>query len=283
MRLWVGDGRGAWPCREVSGSARADGNMPGCSGVRSHPRPDTSIRLTSHWTSREWPVRHHAISRPGLWPILQDPLRRRSLASGRRAAVVRATLSVIAGPVGGHRRHGGGLRETRSVAGHASVADAMTFTLPMMIAVGHRGRRDPRDGIDGGGAARQSIVPPLCQVASARRLHPRAHHAVGEVPVRYHLTFLVSVIPLRFAGGKGSGSALRRYFTRLDRPKLSASDPNASVGTASARSCTPALHPTRAASTTLTLSRMRRADGSTSRRRTPVRGSRESFLTSMSR
>jgi hypothetical protein len=119
--------------------------------------------------------------------------------------VVRATLSVIAGLVvwvivvtaAGFVMRG-------AWPAYASVADAMTFTLPMMIARLAIGAvATLAMGLTVATVARQSIVPPLVSGVLLLAAFIPEHITLWEkFPVWYHLTFLLSLIPLTFAGGK---------------------------------------------------------------------------------
>ena len=119
--------------------------------------------------------------------------------------MVRATLSVIAGLVvwvivvtaAGFVMRG-------AWPAYASVADAMTFTLPMMIARLAIGAvATLAMGFTVAAAARQSIVPPLLSGVLLLAAFIPEHITLWEkFPVWYHLTFLLSLIPLSFAGGK---------------------------------------------------------------------------------
>ena len=79
----------------------------------------------------------------------------------------------------------------------------MTFTLPMLIAR----LVDKRVGNSRGGAGhrhhrpRSMIVRLMPGLLLLLGVHPGAHHAVEQFPVWYHLTFLLSLVPLTYLGG----------------------------------------------------------------------------------
>src|SRR5262245_14196719 len=91
----------------------------------------------------------------------------------------------------------------RSWPAYASVADAMTFTLPMMIARLSIGAL----ATTAAGLVTAAIVPQ----STIARLLPGVLLLVGFIPqhimlwdkfpVWYHLTFLLSLVPLTYVGG----------------------------------------------------------------------------------
>jgi hypothetical protein len=87
---------------------------------------------------------------------------------------------------------------------YASVADAMTFTLPMMIARLSIGA--VATGAAGWVAAtvsrRSTLATLLPGVVLLAGFIPQHIMLWEKFPVWYHLTFLFSLIPLVFLGGK---------------------------------------------------------------------------------
>jgi hypothetical protein len=87
---------------------------------------------------------------------------------------------------------------------YASVAEAMTFTLPMMIArltIGAAGT------LAGGRAAaavarRSDVAPLVCGVLLLAGFIPVHIGLWAKFPVWYHLTFLLSLVPLSYLGGR---------------------------------------------------------------------------------
>ena len=86
---------------------------------------------------------------------------------------------------------------------YAIVADAMTFTLPMMVARLSIGAvATVAAGWVAATVARGSVLAALPGVVLLAGFIPQ-HIALWEkFPVWYHLTFLLSLIPLAFLGGK---------------------------------------------------------------------------------
>ena len=87
---------------------------------------------------------------------------------------------------------------------YASVADAMTFTLPMMIA---RLSIGAVATVAAGWVAaiitrRSALATLLPGVILLAGFIPQHIMLWEKFPVWYHLTFLISLIPLTFAGGK---------------------------------------------------------------------------------
>ena len=129
--------------------------------------------------------------------------------------MVRATLSVIAGLVvwvlvvtlAGFVMRG-------AWPAYASVADAMTFTLPMMIvrlAIGAVATLAA--GCVAGMISRRSTIATLLPGVLLLAAFIPQHISLWEkFPIWYHLTFLISLIPLTFAGGRMASASgdLRR-------------------------------------------------------------------------
>jgi len=87
---------------------------------------------------------------------------------------------------------------------YASVADAMTFTLPMMIARLSIGAvaTVAAGWVAGTITRRSTIATVLPGVLLLLAFIPQHISLWEKFPVWYHLTFLLSLIPLTFAGGK---------------------------------------------------------------------------------
>jgi hypothetical protein len=87
---------------------------------------------------------------------------------------------------------------------YASVADAMTFTLPMMIARLSIGAvaTVAAGWVAGTITRRSTIATVLPGVLLLVAFIPEHISLWEKFPVWYHLTFLLSLIPLTFAGGK---------------------------------------------------------------------------------
>ena len=87
---------------------------------------------------------------------------------------------------------------------YASVADAMTFTLPMMMARLSIGAVATVSAgwVAGMIAGRSTIATVLPGVLLLVAFIPEHISLWEKFPVWYHLTFLLSLIPLTFAGGK---------------------------------------------------------------------------------
>src|SRR5262245_14113312 len=102
---------------------------------------------------------------------------------------------------------------------YASVADAMTFTLPMMIARLTIGAvATLAAGFTTATLARRSIVPSVVSGVLLLLAFIPQHIMLWEkFPVWYHLTFLVSLVPLAFAGAKLRPTATRASPSRAER------------------------------------------------------------------
>ena len=87
---------------------------------------------------------------------------------------------------------------------YASVADAMTFTLPMMIARLSIGAvaTVAAGWVAGTITRRSTIATVLPGVLLLVAFIPEHISLWEKFPVWYHLTFLLSLIPLTFAGGR---------------------------------------------------------------------------------
>jgi len=87
---------------------------------------------------------------------------------------------------------------------YASVADAMTFTLPMMIArLGIGAVATVAAGWLAATISRRSTLATLLPgVVLLAGFIPQHIMLWEKFPVWYHLTFLLSLIPLAFLGGK---------------------------------------------------------------------------------
>ena len=87
---------------------------------------------------------------------------------------------------------------------YASVADAMTFTLPMMIArLGIGAVATVAAGWVAATITRRSTLATLLPGVVLLAGFIPQHVALWEkFPIWYHLTFLLSLIPLAFVGGK---------------------------------------------------------------------------------
>jgi len=87
---------------------------------------------------------------------------------------------------------------------YASVADAMTFTLPMMIArLGIGAVATLAAGWVAATITRRSTLATLLPGVVLLAGFIPQHVALWEkFPIWYHLTFLLSLIPLAFVGGK---------------------------------------------------------------------------------
>jgi hypothetical protein len=119
--------------------------------------------------------------------------------------LVRATLSVIAGLVVWVLVVTlAGFVMRAAWPSYAAVADAMTLTLPMMIvrlAIGAVATF--ATGLTASAIARQSMVPPLAAGILLLLAFIPQHVMIWEkFPVWYHLTFLLSLVPLASAGGR---------------------------------------------------------------------------------
>jgi len=87
---------------------------------------------------------------------------------------------------------------------YASVADAMTFTLPMLCARLTSGALATlAAGLVAAVIARRSLVARLMPGALLLVVFIPVHITLWDkFPVWYHLTFLASLVPLTYAGGK---------------------------------------------------------------------------------
>ncbi len=86
---------------------------------------------------------------------------------------------------------------------YASVADAMTFTLPMMIARLAIGAvATLAAGWVTAAITRSTLARALPGVLLLAAFIPQHISLWQTFPVWYHLTFLTSLIPLNYAGGK---------------------------------------------------------------------------------
>ena len=97
-----------------------------------------------------------------------------------------------------------GLIMRSSWPAYARVADAMTFTLPMMLARLSIGAvATVAAGWVAATVTRRSILATLLPgVVLLAGFIPQHITLWEKFPVWYHLTFLVSLIPLAFLGGK---------------------------------------------------------------------------------
>jgi hypothetical protein len=92
---------------------------------------------------------------------------------------------------------------------YASVADAMTFTLPMMVA---RLAIGAAATLAAGRAAaavvrRADVAPLVCGVLLLAGFIPVHISLWPKFPIWYHLTFLLSLVPLAWLGGRLARSA----------------------------------------------------------------------------
>jgi hypothetical protein len=89
---------------------------------------------------------------------------------------------------------------------YASVADAMTFTLPMMLARLAIGAvATLAMGFATSVVSRQSLVATLAAGALLLLVFIPEHISLwNRFPVWYHLTFLLSLVPLAYIGGMTS-------------------------------------------------------------------------------
>jgi len=86
---------------------------------------------------------------------------------------------------------------------YASVADAMTFTLPMMIVrLGIGAVATLAAGWVTAAITRSTLARWLPGVLLLAAFIPQHISLWQKFPVWYHLTFLASLIPLNLAGGK---------------------------------------------------------------------------------
>src|SRR4029453_5843544 len=158
------------------------------------------------------PLRRHPLDfdsddRPACYHVVSGRI---SLRSFERCDMARKILGVVAGlavwvavvgVVGAIMR--------ASWPAYSSVADAMTFTLPMLFA-----------RLSIGTLATLATAPvPATIVPQSKlaRLIPGVLLLIGFIPVHvmlwdkfpvwYHLTFLLSLVPLTFLGGTGRGLA----------------------------------------------------------------------------
>jgi hypothetical protein len=107
-----------------------------------------------------------------------------------------ATIVVVAGGI-----------MRRSWPEYASVADAMTFTLPMLFArLAISALATLAAGLVSAIIARQSILARLMPgVLLLVAFIPEHFRLWDKFPVWYHLTFLLSLVPLTYLGAKGAG------------------------------------------------------------------------------
>ena len=88
---------------------------------------------------------------------------------------------------------------------YAAVASAMTFTLPMMIARLSIGAlATVAAGFVAAVIARSPIVGLLPGVLLLIAFVPQHLMLWDKFPLWYHLTFLVTLVPLTYAGGKAA-------------------------------------------------------------------------------
>lgn len=86
---------------------------------------------------------------------------------------------------------------------YVAVADAMTFTLPMMIArLSIGGLSTLTAGWVTALIARSSIAPLIPGVILLVAFIPQHWMLWDKFPIWYHLTFLLSLVPLTYAGGR---------------------------------------------------------------------------------
>src|SRR5262245_14541473 len=117
--------------------------------------------------------------------------------------MVRKTLGVIAGLAvwAGVVTAAGSFMRAAWPA-YASVADAMTFTLPMMIARLTIGAiATLAMGLVTTAVTRRSILATLPGALLLLAFVPEHIRIWDKFPVWYHLTFLLSLVPLSFVGG----------------------------------------------------------------------------------
>ena len=102
-----------------------------------------------------------------------------------------------------------GLAMRETWPAYASVADAMTFTLPMMIVrltVGALATLAM--GLATSVVSRRSLVATLAAGALVLLVFIPEHVSLWDkFPVWYHLTFLLSLVPLAYLGGMTSRRA----------------------------------------------------------------------------
>ena len=103
---------------------------------------------------------------------------------------------------------------------YASVADAMTFTLPMMfwrLAIGALATLSA--GWVTAIVAPRSILARLITGALLLVVFIPEHIMLWDTfPVWYHLTFLVSLVPLAYVGGKVSAAGHGSHFRNSGPP-----------------------------------------------------------------
>lgn len=86
---------------------------------------------------------------------------------------------------------------------YAAVAEAMTFTLPMMIARLSIGALATLGaGFVTALIARAAIAPLIAGVVLLVAFVPQHAMLWDKFPLWYHLTFLLSLVPLAYAGGR---------------------------------------------------------------------------------
>jgi len=102
---------------------------------------------------------------------------------------------------------------------YASVADAMTFTLPMLcarLAIGAVATLAA--GFIAAVIARKSLVATLMPGALLLVAFIPVHITLWDkFPLWYHLTFLVSLVPLTYAGGKLTEASARQIAGSRER------------------------------------------------------------------
>jgi hypothetical protein len=102
---------------------------------------------------------------------------------------------------------------------YASVADAMTFTLPMLcarLAIGAVAALAA--GFIAAVIARKSLVATLMPGALLLVAFIPVHITLWDkFPLWYHLTFLVSLVPLTYAGGKLTEASARQIAGSRER------------------------------------------------------------------
>ena len=117
-----------------------------------------------------------------------------------------------------------GLAMRKTWPAYASVADAMTFTLPMMISrltVGALATLAM--GLATSVVSRRSLVATLAAGALLLLVFIPEHIRLWDkFPVWYHLTFLLSLVPLAYLGGMTSrrGAHGERDSSGLEAARL---------------------------------------------------------------
>lgn len=106
-----------------------------------------------------------------------------------------ATWLIVAGLIGFIMRN--------SWPAYAAVAEAMTFTLPMMLARLSIGAiATLAAGLVTALTARASIAPLVTGVILLVAFVPQHIMLWDKFPLWYHLTFLLSLVPLTYVGGR---------------------------------------------------------------------------------